>query len=277
MDTVFSKKPIEKLVIILLAEVFLLLIISMVLDYYRDKVTIQDIFISFIAVTNFIISIYVIRWLLYNNILEKEIRNESNKNSSLADAIKLIRSERHDHLNHLQVLYGLIYEKQFSEAHEYLDNLSGNYRFNSQLINISHPTLRALLQIKKSVTESQGIVFKLITEGKLDKFKMSSTAITSVFGNFLDNAIDAVNNLGPEFSKEIKFETVETQESYCFIISNTGPVIGDEILNNMFQEGFSTKGENRGYGLSTVKRIIANYRGQIYHNGSGFNIVIPKD
>ncbi|TEB10363.1 Sensor histidine kinase DcuS [Pelotomaculum sp. FP] len=277
MNTIFAKKPIEKLVIILLSEVLLLLIISMILDYYRMKIDIQDVFIAFIAVTNFAISIYVIRWLLYNNILQKEMENQSKKNLILADAMNLIRAERHDHINHLQVLYGLIYDKQVSEAHEYLDNLNANYRFNTQLINIPHPTLRSLLQIKRSIAESKGIIFKLNVESQLDKFKMSQTAITSVFGNILDNAIEAVNNLGPEFLREIKFESGETQDSYFFVISDSGPAIENEILKNIFKEGFSTKGKNRGYGLFTVKKIINSYRGKIYHNGAGFNIVIPKD
>ena len=277
MDTIFTKKPIEKLVIVLLSEVLLLLIISMIMDYYRYKIDIRDIFITLIAVTNFIISICVIRWLLYNNILHKEMLNQSNQNSVLTDSMNLIRAERHDHINHLQVLYGLIYDKQFPEAHKYLDNLNGNYRFNTQLINISNPTLSTLLQIKKTIAESKAITFKLNIASKLDNFKMSQSDVTSVFGNILDNAIDAVGNLGVEYKKEINFELDETLDSYCFIISNSGPAIEKEILNNIFKKGFSTKGENRGYGLATVKRLINNYRGKIHYNGTSFNIIIPKD
>jgi sensor histidine kinase regulating citrate/malate metabolism len=203
--------------------------------------------------------------------------NQTNKNSALADAMNLIRAERHDHINHLQVLYGLIYDKQLSETHTYLDNLNANYRFNTQLINISHPILRALLKIKKSIAESNGIIFKLNIESKLDKFKMSQSDVTSVFGNIIDNAIDAVNNLSMDTKKEINFQIDETHDSYCISISNSGPAIENEVLKNIFKEGFSTKGGNRGYGLSTVKSIINNYRGEIYYSGTGFNIVIPKD
>lgn len=277
METLCEKKPIEKLVIILLSEVFLLLTISMILDYYRYKTNIQDIFITIIAVTNFIISIYVVRWLLYNNVLHKEVISQSNKNIALADAINLIRAERHDHINHLQVLYGIIYENRLSEAHKYLDSLNTNYRFNTQLINVANPTLRALIKIKKDIAESNGIVFKLDIASKLDDFKMNQPAITSVFGNLLDNAIDLVTNLGVEFEKEIKLVLDETHDSYCFFIGNSGPTIKEEVLKNIFKECFSTKGENRGYGLSTVKRIINNHRGDICYDGTGFSIVIPKD
>ena len=40
--------------------------------------------------------------------------------------------------------------------------------------------------------------------------------------------------------------------------------INNEDLEKFFKKGFSSKGDNRGYGLYNVKKIINKYNGSIY-------------
>ena len=48
-----------------------------------------------------------------------------------------------------------------------------------------------------------------------------------------------------------------------FSVEDTGPGISSTVMPHIFETGFSTKGEDRGTGLSLVKELADSYHGQI--------------
>lgn len=272
----FMKSPVEKLIVVLLLEVFLILLVVGILGFYRHEISVA-IIVTIIAVINFVISVFIVKWLLNTDSLSREIILQKAAAVGLSEALKLNRAERHDFINHLQVIYGLVENAETRTVSEYLNNLGNSCRFNGQVLNINNPTLRALVQNKKNISESAGIEFHLNVESNIKNFAMRPTAITSVFGNIFDNAFEAVANLGTEHLRRIGFSFCETDGSYHFFIQNSGPVIDEEVVRNMFNEGFSTKGEQRGVGLSLVKKIVDEYKGKVFYGEGGFNIILPKN
>lgn len=106
---------------------------------------------------------------------------------------------------------------------------------------------------------------------------MDPKSITVVFGNLLDNAIDAVKDSTGK--KQITFEINELKFQYVFIVSDSGEPIKPEVREKMFEVGYSTKGENRGYGLELIKRAIIKNQGQLVFDDSNekqFKVLIPK-
>jgi two-component system sensor histidine kinase AgrC len=72
-------------------------------------------------------------------------------------------------------------------------------------------------------------------------------------GILLDNAIEAAL-----LSKEkiVNFGIIEDSEEIYLIVSNT--FAEKPVISQIFTEGYSTKGKNRGMGLNILKSIINN-------------------
>ena len=98
----------------------------------------------------------------------------------------------------------------------------------------------------------------------------------------MDNARDALkeNNL----EKRVKFILSEDNERFTIGVYNVSPYYSEESIIKFFRKGYSTKGENRGIGLSKVKEFQKQYGFDILIdnkteenvNWLRFNIVIKK-
>ncbi|WP_411852853.1 ATP-binding protein [Vagococcus salmoninarum] len=65
-------------------------------------------------------------------------------------------------------------------------------------------------------------------------------------------------------------------------ITDFGQGIPQNIQDNMFKRGFSTKGDNRGYGLNLIHRILTDHDGLIEVKtqadlGTTFYIELPYE
>lgn len=92
----------------------------------------------------------------------------------------------------------------------------------------------------------------------------------------MNNAIEGV---GDSKDKYIELDIYEEDNKYIIYIRNSIMPMAEEKLKKMFDEGYSTKGKNRGYGLSNIKNILDKYKGNLQLNlESGFiefNIELP--
>ena len=114
--------------------------------------------------------------------------------------------------------------------------------------------------------------------------KADEIHINSIFSNIILNAKDALEELGGE-GKEIRV-TVEgknNEDSSYFIIkvSDNGPGIPEDHLNEIFEPFFSTKPTSgTGLGLGIVKRLVQLYGGEIVveskeGEGAIFTVTLP--
>lgn len=82
--------------------------------------------------------------------------------------------------------------------------------------------------------------------------------------------------------RQIEFFTIDLGIDIVFEIADNGIGIPEEKISQIFNKGFSTKGEeNRGYGLAIVKETIDELSGQmeVYNQLDGgvvFSVFIPK-
>lgn len=65
-------------------------------------------------------------------------------------------------------------------------------------------------------------------------------------------------------------------------VIDNGKGISEDLLESLFTLGYSSKGENRGYGLFNVKRIVELLGGTIEvsnerNGGSIFTVYLPKN
>ncbi|MGN0403654.1 MAG: sensor histidine kinase [Bariatricus sp.] len=141
-----------------------------------------------------------------------------------------------------------------------------------------------LTVLKQSLTaESSGKKAEITFQIQENLFTEKHYFLMSVFRNLLTNAIEAAEKENPQ----IRVTQSEDDETYFFDVTDDGPGILPEDLDQIFSPGFSTKinfttGEiSRGLGLNLVQDLVKNqWDGEIdvsSHPGcTTFRIRIPK-
>lgn len=190
-----------------------------------------------------------------------------------------LRAQRHDFMNHLQVVYGLIDMDEYASAKEYIEKVFNDIQKVNNVLKTSKPAVNALLQAKILFAEKRGINIKLNITSQLKELKVPDWEFCRVIGNIIDNAIYAL--LDTEGDKKIEVSISEDLKMYSFKIKNNGPQIDKKIIEKIFEPGFSTKGERGdGMGLAIIKEILEQYGGSIEvvssEKETSFNGFVPK-
>ncbi|SHE40656.1 sensor histidine kinase [Clostridium fallax] len=199
----------------------------------------------------------------------------------LEDFNKKLREQRHDYLNHIQVIYTLMELEDYKEAREYIEPVYRDIIRVSKALKTSKPAVNALLQAKMQMAEENNIMMELEIKTNLDTLCMEPWEFCKVLGNIIDNSIYALKEDKFKNNPTIFIEFGESFDNLIFKIMNNGPKIPKENIERIFEQGFSTKGNNGdGMGLTIVKDLIHKYRGEIYVDSSddrtSFDIKIPK-
>lgn len=174
-----------------------------------------------------------------------------------------LRAQRHDYLNHFQVVYGLMELEEYEEAKKYLSPVFKEILKLGKALKTSKPAVNALLQAKLSEAEQKHIDLYLEVRSDLSKLSMESWNLCKILANILDNAMRAVEEK-PEGEKRIEVVISEDVEEYTFLIRNNGPQIPEDIKKEMFKQGVTTKKENgHGLGLYIVHKIAEENNGNV--------------
>jgi len=276
-------KTILTVIILNVAQVGILIGI-MIVQFIKDTTvfitfnseTISFVIIVLISFLNTFINIKDIQQLglinLKNDMLQQTL-------SQLEELNKTLRAQRHDFMNHLQVVYGLIELEEFKDTKEYIEKVYNDIQKVSRVMRTSNPALNALLQAKVLACEKRDIEAKINIKSQFNQVKIPSWEFCRIIGNIIDNAISALE--GTSGSKYIQIDLYEDIKTYCFRIKDNGPGIPDEILDKIFEAGFTTKGNHgEGMGLAITKNILLEYGGNVSVHVDGgetvFEGTIPK-
>ena len=171
-----------------------------------------------------------------------------------------MRAQRHDFMNHLQVVYSLLELEEYDSASEYLERVYTDIKRVGRSLKTAHPAINALLAAKLSDCEARGVKVELIIESPWEALPVPGWEMCRVLGNLIDNGLDA---LSATKDAQMTISLGETLHSFTFEIANNGPEIPETLLERIFQSGFSTKSSGRGMGLAIVRTILQAYGGRI--------------
>jgi sensor histidine kinase regulating citrate/malate metabolism len=173
-----------------------------------------------------------------------------------------LRSQRHDFMNHLQVVYSLIELGEYQETQNYLERIYIDIQKISRVLKTANPAVNALLQAKILGCEKKGITVHLEITSQLKELPVPDWEMCRILGNLIDNAIDALEEI--EGERILTIEIYENLKSYGFLIKNNGPAIHQDLWEKIFEVNFSTKGnQGEGLGLAIVKELVTCYQGEI--------------
>ena len=171
-----------------------------------------------------------------------------------------MRKQRHDFLNHLQVVYSLVDMGENAEATHYIENVYGQMHRLSLGMKTDVPAINALLQAKLGDAERRGMKMELDVTSRYANLPMNDWEMCRVLGNLIDNALDAMEGM-PD--GRVVVELYEDIRAYGFRVVNNGPQIDPDVLPRIFNTGFTTKATGHGLGLSIVRELMEDCGGKI--------------
>ena len=188
-----------------------------------------------------------------------------------------LRAQRHDFLNHLQVVYSLMELGEYGESMKYIERTYDDILSVSGVMKTASPAINALLMSKTSDARANGIELRLAISSPYANLPMESWEMCRVLGNLLDNAIDALEGVR---DGRIEVELTEDLHSYGFRVFNNGPAVRPEHRDLIFQTGFTTKSTGTGMGLHIVRTIMREHGGDVRLEtggaGTAFIGTLPK-
>ena len=226
-----------------------------------------------------VVVIYIIIFLISLNILDRnlreriqqqlseqrelQLRNMSDYSQHIEELYNELRSFRHDYINILRSLkLGIdthdlpaieqIYNQVIKDSGQALNQSKYDL---GRLSNIHNDALKSVLSAKFLEAQSKGIEIGLEVPQEIKPQGMELLDFITIVSILADNAIEAaVETSHPVVS----FAFLEQENRQIFIVENT---IKEFSIHSdtIFKKGFSTKGENRGLGLSNVQNIISHY------------------
>lgn len=165
----------------------------------------------------------------------------------------------HDIRHHLAVIKEMAREQSGAVVEEYITETEQLPALQRRIQYCKDPILNTLLIRYHDLCQQQGISFSVdIRKFAIDE--MDSTDITSLFGNLLENALEAAQGAQNPFL-EISLDIRELQNVRVLTIVNSCNEI-PEILGTSFISRKRHE-EQHGIGLLSVRRIIKKYKGNI--------------
>ena len=231
-------------------------------------------FIVIAILTRCSIVLYVAyRQLRKHNVeLQKNYKNLEKLNSEL-------RSQRHDYLNHLQVVYGLMELEEYEELRNYFEPVYKAIQKTGKALKTSRPAINALLKAKMDEAQRRGIDFYVEVKTDLKEIGVEDWELCKVISNIVDNAMTAVEENAD--TKKIVLDMTEDKTHYRFAVSNNGPKIPEHMQSEIFKQGItSMKEEGHGMGLYIVTSIVKEYEGTLQLRSTDdetvFGFAFPK-
>ncbi|WP_349655116.1 DcuS/MalK family sensor histidine kinase [Neobacillus sp. YX16] len=174
-----------------------------------------------------------------------------------------LRAQSHEFMNRLHVILGMVQMKYYDELSDFIRTLVGhqNRELGTITQNIKDPALAGFLMGKLSYAREENVEFTIVVNKAIPEpaDPVIAHELITILGNLIDNAIEA---MGDSSDKTLEVTLHFFDKCLTMEVLDSGPGIPDEIQRSMLEKGYSTKGENRGYGLYLVSKSIESLGGE---------------
>ncbi|MDD3654495.1 MAG: GHKL domain-containing protein [Desulfotomaculaceae bacterium] len=193
---------------------------------------------------------------------EYEARRAVEDLNQIEQLINSSRKQRHDFYHQLQTVYGLLESGSYERARDFAKNYFTTVLTTRELIKTDNLSISALLNTKVALAEAQDIDLEITVECSLRELPLAPLEASSLLGNLIDNALEAVKeNTGGRRQVEVSINW--EHGAYLITCANPGDTIAPEVVKNFFKSDFTTKEGHSGLGLAIIKDIVTKYRGSV--------------
>ncbi|MGE6629891.1 malate sensor histidine kinase MalK [Bacillus sp. NPDC077027] len=210
-----------------------------------------------------------------------EVKHLAEQLSGVKMYANALRAQSHEFMNKLHVILGLVQLKNYDDLGTYIKDIAiyQQTETNEIINHVKNSVLAGFLLGKQSYIREQGASLEVICSTPVPRSEDAATThdLITVIGNLLNNALDAVTQTD---MKNISISFRYVQNQLHIEITDTGIGLSIEDQQKMFEQGFSTKGEDRGFGLYFVDQSLKNLNGHMIvtsekGEGTTFSLRIP--
>lgn len=222
----------------------------------------------FVFLLLLVVSFFILLYLAFQRYKlkrrEEELRNFETYVASIEEINRDMRKFKHDYVNMLTSLKTFIDDKNYEGLHTYyydhILKMDAQERLNEQaLMMLNHlkvDSLKGLLTTKILQAQSRQVAFYVEVVEEITDIPVEPIQLNRMVGILLDNAIEAAYEAE---NKEVRVALIRMDKTVLFVVQNTYDGTQNLKIHELFQEGFSTKGKDRGLGLSTLREIKGQY------------------
>ena len=232
---------------------------------FSERNTIRYLMALFVfAITIFIFILTTRDFLNKDKIKQNEalILQQSHYVKRLENIQQELRIIQHDYKNMISSLYAQASDGDSDSIKLYIETkllgvdttVQENINQMNQVSKIELSELKGLVLTKMIEAEQTGVLLKLEAMNTVRDVEMDINDLIRCIGILLDNAIEAVQN---QDNSEVTLVLLSEPDKFTAAVKN--PIQLKPDLSKIWQPGYSTKGENRGLGLTSYKKILNKY------------------
>ncbi|MFC5501447.1 ATP-binding protein [Lysinimonas soli] len=194
-----------------------------------------------------------------------------------------MRAQQHEFSNRMHAIAGLLELDRPAEALQYLNEIRGTAADLDQTLrtHIGAPQIVGLMLGKAAEANERGIEFVISDDTRLGDAPDRVQALTTVLGNLIDNAFDAL--VGAPSPRRVEVSVVETAGEMTVRVTDNGPGVARGAAPHIFQNGYTTKRgtlvRHSGLGLSLVQGTVSKLGGTVTVSegpGATFSVLLPR-
>lgn len=231
-----------------------------------------------------VIGALAVIWIIIETMVVSKLNMEKQMSQlrllASEEANQRFRIFKHDLMNHLQIIQGLMSMEQYGKAMEYTQSLTKDSKLLVNRWSIGIPELESAIFHSLSGLECKNIELKIDFCVLPQDIPIKIYDLVKIIVNLIKNAVYELENTeSPE--KILGIKIYEGVGEYVFEITNNVPIIPFDKRSIIFNKGFTTKGsKGNGLGLYIVKSLTEKNYGtvelRVDEEGNHFIVRLPN-
>jgi len=179
---------------------------------------------------------------------------EKEQYKSIKDNLEYINIKCHDLKHQMRALLNgkQVDKQEIQKMENAIDIYDLTYKTKNEALNV-------VLMEKGTICKNEGIEFTCIIDGSCLSF-IKDYDIYALFGNILDNAIEALRLVKNE--KRVLTLQIKTRGKFV-MIKSYNKYVGDLRFENGLPITTKADKKNHGYGLKSIRYVVKKYHGQL--------------
>lgn len=264
----FNKRKIVKL----LCKWYIVILAILMFTTVQGKVVVESnvnsLILEALFVALLLIAVLSMIFSFLNELHRTKLKNElqqikqlENYAAVLEDGYRNLRKIKHDYVNVISSSLFLLEDQEYADLRKYyketLTMLNADDKYDEirigDLQNIGNSALKGIIAYKLIQAEHQKLKIHFECIQPIGELQVANVHIVEIVGILMDNAIEYVETNGGQIDV-----VVTVNEGYrSILIRNSLKKASKTNLREIFQEGYTTKGNHEGIGLSSLRDITA--------------------
>jgi sensor histidine kinase regulating citrate/malate metabolism len=196
--------------------------------------------------------------------------------------VDALRSQRHEFMNRLHTISGLIQLKEYDLVQELISDINEDQQRTLEffMARIKDSAVVGTLIGKLHRAKEQNVQLIVDTNSHLEDPCPHREIVVTILANAIENAIEAVSEQSNDQERVITVYIDDRKENLVIKVKDSGPGIDPGIGNRIFEDGISSKGPGRGFGLALLSQLVLSIHGNLAiessESGATLEAVLPR-